>query len=329
MEFSNIFNFLKYHDGGDDYNPLAPGGTSGSTSNDDLKYTYNVNGKTYVLDFNDDNFGGTYRSDNVFRRGQKKHVAAAVELTLKLGKAPTKQEYLDYLDKMGIKNGRTDGAYENIRHDINAFLRVNNIETDLEGNITTPGIGNPTQEIDPKTAAFNDYYRDIYSLEEGTGGRGLLDRMESAYENAAQQQSALANVQYQQQALQQASTVKAITDQVRAERMARLKSGMSESQIANQDMQMMMANVNKLNQNADLANQSRLEGQLGMNTARDDAYMEWLNQSNARGQNAAAFAASDASDANQTALRYGQNKKKYGAAYTTPYSTVSNLPKSD
>ena len=76
----------------------------------------------------------------------------------------------------------------------------------------------------------------------------MYDRLTESYQNQAAVASTLAEAQYQQQAMQQAQVVKQITDQVRAERMARLKAGMSESQIANQDMQMMMTNVNALNQ---------------------------------------------------------------------------------
>jgi hypothetical protein len=170
--------------------------------------------------------------------------------------------------------------------------------TTAEG-LTAPGEGG-------QASAFNAYYNDLYSLAPGTGGAEMLGRLEQSYMNQAQQQAMLADVGFQQQAMQQAQTVKAITDQVRAERMARLRAGMSEAQIANQDMQSMMTNVNALNQQAQMMNQARMEAQFGMDTARDQAYMDFLGQSNQRGQVAAGMAASDAGDAYQQTLRQMQ-----------------------
>jgi hypothetical protein len=184
----------------------------------------------------------------------------------------------------------------------------------------------PATGEDGQVGAFNEYYRDLYSLEPGTGGAEMLGRLEQSYANQAQQAATVADVGFQQAALQQASTVKAITDQVRGERMARLRAGMSESQIANQDMQMLMANVNTLNQNAQMLNQQRLEAQVGMNTSQDQAYMDFLNQANTRGQVATGMAASDAGDAYQQTIRqmttlYGNDPTQWTSQQ---WSTVSN-----
>jgi hypothetical protein len=167
-----------------------------------------------------------------------------------------------------------------------------------------------------QASAFNEYYRDLYSLEPGTGGAEMLQRLEQSYQNQAQQQALLADVGFQQAAMQQAQTVKQITDQVRAERMARLRAGMSESQIANQDMQMLLTNVNTLNQNAQMLNEQRLQAQAGINTAQDQAYQDFLAQSAQRGQVASAMAASDAGDVYQQTIRqmstlYGNDPSKW------------------
>jgi hypothetical protein len=187
---------------------------------------------------------------------------------------------------------------------------------------TEPGSVNVSED---QIGAFNTYYNDIYSLQPGTGGANMLSRLEQSYANQAQQQATMADVGFQQAALQQASTVKQITDQVRAERLARLRAGMSESQIANQDMQMLMTNVNTLNQNAQLLNDQRLQAQIGMNTAQDQAYAEFLAQSNQRGQVGAAMAASDAGDAYQQTIRqmttlYGADPSKWTAQQWTETS---------
>ncbi len=110
--------------------------------------------------------------------------------------------------------------------------------------------------------------------------------------------------------MQLAAVVKQITDQIRSERMSRLKAGMNPAQIANQDMQMMMANIGALNQSAQAASQQSLEAQLGLNSAKDEAYMAYLDQANARGQNAAAMYAADSGNANKMAFE--MMKAKYG-----------------
>ena len=144
----------------------------------------------------------------------------------------------------------------------------------------------------------------------------MLGRLEDSYVNEAQQAATMADVGFQQAALRQAQSVKQITDQVRSERMERLRAGMSEAQIANQDMQMLMTNVNTLNQNAQMLNDQRLQAQIGMNTAQDQAYMDYLGQANQRGQIGAASAASDAGDAYQQTIRrmttlYGSDPSKW------------------
>jgi hypothetical protein len=193
--------------------------------------------------------------------------------------------------------------------------------------LTPPGSSEPgsVNVSEDQIGAFNAYYNDIYSLEPGTGGAEMLSRLEQSYANQAQQAATMADVGFQQAAMQQATTVKQITDQVRGERLARLRAGMSESQIANQDMQMLMTNVNTLNQNAQMLNDQRLQAQIGINTAQDQAYTDFLAQSNQRGQVGAAMAASDAGDAYQQTIRqmttlYGADPSRWTAAQWTETS---------
>jgi hypothetical protein len=183
---------------------------------------------------------------------------------------------------------------------------------DLQQGISTSATQAANQTVDP-------YFRDIYSLEEGTGGRAMYDELAAGFERQAGLAGVAADVQFQQQALQQAQVVKQITDQVRAERMARLRAGMSESQIANQDMQQMMTNVNALNQNAAMLNQGRIESQLGQMGARDQAYLTYLEQSNQRGQVGAATSAAEAGNAYLQALR---RMEQTGENFSTAYKNV-------
>jgi hypothetical protein len=204
-----------------------------------------------------------------------------------------------------------------------AIIREPYDSADFSG--LTPSGSEGVNVAQDQIGAFNAYYNDIYSLAPGTGGAEMLGRLEQSYANQAQQAATMADVGFQQAAMQQANTVKQITDQVRSERMARLRAGMSESQIANQDMQMLMTNVNTLNQNAQMLNQGRLEAQIGINTSQDQAYTDFLAQSNQRGQVGAAMAASDAGDAYQQTIRqmttlYGNDPTKWTAAQWTETS---------
>lgn len=167
---------------------------------------------------------------------------------------------------------------------------------------------------------YNPYYRDIYSTNAQTLGGSIYDNLVGAEQNAALSNMQLADAQMQQQAMAQAETVKAIADQVRAERVARLRAGMSESQIANQDMQTLMSNMNALNQQAQDLNYARLQANQQYNLAQDTAYQQWLSNANTMAQSGAAYAASDAGDLTQQALRYS---KYTGTPLKSAYKKVS------
>lgn len=234
------------------------------------------------------------RYNNAFRRGSAGGMDIYWKFYLANGRGPNSSEYI----KAG---GGSYAAWKNIDKDFQDVI-IPSVESQVS-------VGGDVQ-LDPKELAFNEYYRDIYSLEDGTSGREMLTNMENAYTSQYESQGVLADAQYQTQAMQQAAVVKQITDQIRSERMSRLKAGMNPAQIANQDMQMMMANVGALNQNAMAANQQSLEAQLGANNAKDEAYMAYLDQANARGQNAAAMYAADSGNANK--MTYDMMRAKYG-----------------
>lgn len=168
--------------------------------------------------------------------------------------------------------------------------------------------------------AYNQYYKDIWSLDPGTAGYSIYNNLANAERNAAQSAMALADAQYQNAAMQQAATVKNITDQVRAERMAKLRAGMNEAQIANQDMQMMMANINALNDQMNAMNYNTLQAQQQYNLAQDTAYKEYLNNAQAMNQSAAAYYAAQTSDPVTQALEY---MKRTGATYNAALQAVT------
>ena len=172
----------------------------------------------------------------------------------------------------------------------------------------------------PNDIAYNSYWNSLYSLEDDSLGKNILDNYAEIERNAAESNIQLAEAQYQQAALQQAEVVKSITDQVRAERMARLRSGMNEAQIANQDMEIMLNNMNNLNTQMNAMNQNRLAAQQQYNLAQDTAYQQYLDTVNTMSQSAAAMAASDAGNLHQMALQYSQTT---GVPYKQAIMVVS------
>ena len=196
------------------------------------------------------------------------------------------------------------------------------LPTSLQSYVTQSNLKTDGEPSSPKEEAFNNYYDDWNNYEDpNSQGGKVLRRLEESYQNKANTDILLAEATMQQQALQQAQTVKAITDQVRAERMARLKAGMSESQIANQDMQMMMANVNALNQNVAMANQAKLGAQANQMMAKDLAFADYLGQSLQGGQIGAAYSAADAGNPSMQVREYMRNNP--GVSYPQAWQIVT------
>ena len=187
----------------------------------------------------------------------------------------------------------------------------------------TPKPGELTQEEqDAREAAYNSYWNELYSLQDGTLGAQMLDNYTTAEQNAAMSNMQLAEAQYQQAAMDQAAVVKSITDQVKAERMAKLRAGMNEAQIANQDMQLMINNMNTLNTQMNTLNQNRLAAQQQYNLAQDTAYQQYLDTASGLGQVGAAYAASDAGDVYMQTLK---RMRQTGEDFTTAQTYVQGL----
>lgn len=300
------------------------------------KYTFTAaDGQRYTLDFSGDE---DYITDDFGYRGQKRTVAKAISYVLQTGSIPSNKMLAKILQETGESTAGvdkvTDKTYKNITDDIYTFLDNNNLSLDIikqslintnverrdaDGNVIPKEaeVDKPTNTVDdPLNYAYNDYYNGLYSLQDGTQGRDMYDRLVTAEQNRALSEYSMADVIQQNQAMQQAQTIKAITDQVRAERMARLRAGMSESQIANQDMQMMMTNVNALNQQAQEMNMARLQSQYAYDNAQDTAYLQYLDQANARGNVASAMYAADAGNLNFQVEQSLRKKYPYQNTYT-------------
>lgn len=228
-------------------------------------------------------------------------IQALIERTLQEGRVLSDDEILGITGKhisTDVYNKNKIAYYHTILDD-----NANMFGFDSTGAAYIP---TEDEQLSAQEDAFNKYYNDVYSLEEGTTGYNMYQNLADAERRAAVSNMQLADAQLQSAAMQQATTVKNITDQVRAERMARLRAGMSEAQIANQDMQSMMTNINALNQQTNEMNLARLQAQQQYELAQDTAYQQYLTQTNTMGQTAAAMAASDAGDAMSQAKAYAR-----------------------
>lgn len=264
----------------------------------------------------------------------------AIEYMLKNGQVDpnnkTEREALEAYLESKTKGNITNASSKNAIEDALLFFNTNDVALSALGNNqyysensnlldTVSKYSSPenVEQVEQETeesaqeAAYNSYYRDIYGYNtEGTLGNEIYNNLWQAEQNAAMSNMQLAEAQYQQAAMDQAAVVKSITDQVKSERMARLKAGMNEAQIANQDMQIMLNNMNTLNQQVNTLNQNRLAAQQQYSLAQDTAYQQYLNTASGMAQSAAAFAASDAGDAYmQTLKRMSQTGESFNKAY--------------
>lgn len=270
--------------------------------------------------------GKGYYYDNFLRTSENDNVVAAIHYILNKGDVDLDNKIeADALKRyLGIRgdNAVASNELKEIVHDAKLFLlsqgvteeyfggdyysdtydTENNTWIDLTDEVNKKkylkvnNTDSVSEEDDAKDTALNAYEQELFSLNQGTLGSDILNNYTLAEERAALSNMQLADAQYQQAAMQQAEAVKNITDQVRAERMSRLRAGMNESQIANQDMQVMLNNMNTLNQQANAMNYNRLVAQQQYDLAQDAAYQQYINAASGLGGTFAAFSASDAGD---------------------------------
>lgn len=203
-------------------------------------------------------------------------------------------ENVDYGDLTGFTDMQGNPIqFANDRNDI--------VNPDTGAVITPPDTPSPDAVENAKEDYFNRYYEDLYSRKEGTLGKDILDNNVSLFEKEAQNAAILADTSMQSQAIQQAQAVKQVTDSVRSERAAQLRAGMSESQLADRELQMLMGSVNQMSEQAQMASQEATAAQLGQSTARENAFNQYIEQTTTLGQNAAAQYASHVGDANAQA----------------------------
>lgn len=176
------------------------------------------------------------------------------------------------------------------------------------------GFGDNTQ--DARKTAETDYLNSLFSKQEGTLGGDILANSTSLFEKQAANAQLVAETSMQQQALAQAQGIKQVTDSLRNERMSQLRAGMSESQLADRELSMLMSSVDTFNTQAQQSAQDSLTAQLGANTAKEEAYNEYLTHVSQIGQTYAADRASQASSVPEVAARYYYDMQAAGTPKT-------------
>lgn len=214
---------------------------------------------------------------------------------------------------LGNVTGFTDMSGNPVRFSVDGNTMTNASTGEvIVPNTDLPEPPNGSEEIegtgDPREEAyrsyFNRYYDDVMTTNEGTLGKQILDNNISLYEKEAENAGILADTGLQAQAMAQAQGVKQITDAVRSERMSQLRAGMSESQLADRELQMLMGSVNQMSQQAQISSQEATAAQLAASTARENAFNDYIAQATQLGQNAAANYASEVGDAYALAAKY-------------------------
>lgn len=135
-----------------------------------------------------------------------------------------------------------------------------------------------------------------------------------------------AEISSQQAMIQQAQFKDQIVEQIKLDRMAKMRQGISPMQIANENLQFLVGNMQANNQQVTGVNQARLaaQQQQAMNP-----YQAYINSINGAGYQANAnvatgMAATDASDMYQQAMKYARSQ---GRNYIVPddYKVVQGL----
>lgn len=290
--------------------------------------------KTYNTNLNKGGNGGWkdgYDSNNMFQAGQAKHVEEAIQFFLQNGRMPNRDEF---------KNGTpSKSGYENnVLKDVRTWLQRNGIDEakysidktsfiygkeggELNSSFVTDSNREELLSADKETVEepeLNPYatYMEQKRIQAEGAEKGLLD----AQTNAARQN---ADILAQQTMQQQAMARDEIIEQIKTDRLAKMRAGISPMQIAQENLQYAVGNMQANNQQVQTVNQQRLAAtqQQAMNPYQ--AYINSMqNVTGGQGYGAVAtgFAATDAGDLNMQALRYLQ--KNPTASYDQAMAAV-------
>lgn len=137
-----------------------------------------------------------------------------------------------------------------------------------------------------------------------------------------------AEISAQQSMIQQAQLRDQIVEQIKLDRMSKMRQGITPMQIANESLQFTVGNIQANNNQMTGVNQARLAATQQQALNPYQAYLNSINSAGyqSQGNVASGMAATDASDMYQQALRYARSQ---GRNYIKPedYEIVQGMPR--
>lgn len=262
---------------------------------------------------------------NIDTNVKGKHEVAMFKYYLDNKKMPTREEmksdsFQEKYDVSYSDNPLDQLQTKNRKFDVEKIISVYNSEKNKQRlkednqHLETDELGFPTPEARPEVgeAPFNPYTQWLEQQRMTTEGQelGLLNEQTRAGQQNAE-------ISAQQSMIQQAQLRDQIVEQIKLDRMSKMRQGITPMQIANESLQFTVGNIQANNQEMTGVNQARLAAtqQQGLNP-----YQAYLNSVNGvgyqtQGNVASGMAATDASDMYQQALKYA---KSQGRSYIKP-----------
>jgi len=264
-------------------------------------YFGNIPGKTRS------SLGDGYKTNNWFglAKGNTKQVQDLIQATMQSGKELTRAEYNAFAKENGL-NTIGEGAWNNVSHDLKVWLGNNGI--DLETYNFETGEAYTEEELAAMRPEneYNPYeaYLEEQRARQESAELGLLNETTRANIQNAE-------ISAQQAMIQQAQFKDQLVEQIKTDRLSKMRAGLTPMQIAQEDLQFMVGNMQGNNQNMQMVNQQRLAAQQQQAINPYQAYIN-ANAAITGGQGygnvASGFAATDAGDLYQQALRIAKSK---------------------
>jgi hypothetical protein len=249
-----------------------------------------------------------YKTNNFFIRGQVKHVESAIQYFLENQKMPSASD-------IGVGGGK---PYDNVMEDVRKWLSRNGIDEvkyskdanqfiySDQGGEKNPDAPKVAPVVNTEASTLNPYtaYLEEQRSKQENAELGLLNETTKANIQNAE-------ISTQQGMIQQAQLKDQLVEQIRSDRLSKMRAGLTPMQIAQEDLQFMVGNMQGNNQNMQMMNQQRLAAQQQKAINPYQAYVN-ANAAITGGQGyvnaASGFAATDAGDLYQQALRIAQSK---------------------
>lgn len=250
----------------------------------------NYTGKRFLQDiFMQESQSDNLRTNNAFRRGTLKELMKAYEIWEKTGNIPTAGEL-----------GVSEGAAKNFARDIEYLATQDGLDFERASIEKRKAYNQTTDEetLNPYAA-----YVETQRQKEENAQYGLLKE-----QALAQRQNS--DITAQQSMMNQASLKDQIIEQIKLDRLSKMREGITPMQIANENLQLISANMQANNTEMTMANQSRLAATQQL---KQSPYQAYINSVNGTGYQVNAnlgsgLAATDASSLYQQALMYARSQ---------------------